>query len=151
MNVSVVARTTTLPVIETLIHSIWKLFTSWIANQANMIAIIHPIAVTTTDSIKNCVIISPFKAQIAFLIQISLVLSVTETSIIFITPIHHTNNDIDHIAASRYVKIHMALSIASEIADREETENHAKSMCLTLYFLIRKYLILFTHSSALSS
>jgi hypothetical protein len=45
----------------------------------------------------------------------------------------------------------MALSIASEIADNEETENHAKSMCLTLYFLIRKYLILFTHSSALSS
>ena len=64
MNVHVVARTTTFMVIEILIHSIWKLFTSWIANQANMIAIIHPIAVTTTDSIKNCVIISAFSAQI---------------------------------------------------------------------------------------
>ena len=151
INVRVVARTTTFMVIEILIHSIWKLFTSWIANRANTIAMIHPIAVTTTDSIKNCVIISPFNAQIAFLIQISLVLSVTETSIIFITHIHHTSSDIDHIAASKYVNIPMALSIASEIADREETENHAKSMCLTLYFLIRKYLILFTHSSALSS
>jgi hypothetical protein len=66
-----------------------------------MIAIIHPIEVTTTDSIKNCVIISQFKAQIAFLIQISLVLSVTDTNIIFITHIHPTNNDIDQIAASK--------------------------------------------------
>ena len=91
-------------------------------------AIIHPIEVTTTDSIKNWVIISAFNAQIAFLIQISLVLSVTETSIIFITPIHQTNNDIDPIAARRYVKIHIALSIASEIADNDETEKPAKSM-----------------------
>jgi hypothetical protein len=53
MKVNVVARTTTLPVIETLIHSIWKLFTSCMANQANIIAITQPIAVTTTDSIKN--------------------------------------------------------------------------------------------------
>ena len=41
---------------------------------------IHHIRVTTTDSIKNCVMISLFNAQIAFLIQISLVLSVTETN-----------------------------------------------------------------------
>ena len=88
-------------VIEILIHSIWKLFTSWIANRANTIAMIHPIAVTTTDSIKNCVIISPFNAQIAFLIQISLVLSVTETSMIFITQIHPTSNEIDPIAANK--------------------------------------------------
>jgi hypothetical protein len=112
---------------------------------------IHPIAVTTTDSIKNCVIISLFSAQIAFLIQISLVLSVTETSIIFITHIHPTNNDIDQIAASKYVNIHIALSIASQMADKEETENPAKSICLTLYFLIKKYLILFIRSSTSSS
>ena len=93
-----------------------------------MIAIIHPIAVTTTDSIKNCVMMSAFKAQIAFLIQISLVLSVTETSIIFITQIHPTSNDIEPIAASRYVKIHIALSIASPIADREDTLKPAKSI-----------------------
>jgi hypothetical protein len=95
--------------------------------------------------------ISAFNAQIAFLIQISLVLSVTETSIIFITPIHHTSNEIDPIAASRYVKIHMALSIASQIADKDVTVNPAKSICLTLYFLMRKYFILFIHSSTSSS
>jgi hypothetical protein len=95
--------------------------------------------------------ISAFKAQIAFLIQISLVLSVTETSIIFITPIHHTSNEIDPMAASRYVKIHIALSIASPIADKDVTVNPAKSICLTFSFLMRKYLILFIHSSTLSS
>ena len=151
MNVRVVARTTTFMVIEILIHSIWKLFTSWIANRANTIAMIHPIAVTTTDSIKNCVIISPFKAHMAFLIQISLVLSVTDTNMMFITHIHHTNNEIDPIAANKYVKIHIALSIASEIADRDVTENQAKSIWLTLYFLIKKYFILFTQVSASSS
>jgi hypothetical protein len=45
--------------------------------------------------------ISAFKAQMAFLIQISLVLSVTETSMIFITPIHHTSNEIEPMAARR--------------------------------------------------
>ena len=128
MNVNVVAKTTTLHVIETLIHSISKLFTSCIASQDNIIAIIHPIAVTTTDSIKNCVMISAFNAQIAFLIQISLVLSVTETSIIFITQIHPTSKEIEPIAANKYVKMDIALSIASPIADREETLNHAKSI-----------------------
>jgi hypothetical protein len=98
------------------------------ASHARMIAIIHPIAVTTTDSIKNCVIMSAFNAQIAFLIHISLVLSVTDTSIIFITPIHHTSSETDPMAASKYVKIHMALSIASEIADKDVTENPAKSI-----------------------
>jgi hypothetical protein len=72
--------------------------------------------------------ISAFKAQIAFLIQISLVLSVTETSIIFITQIQPTSKEIEPMAASKYVNIHIALSIASEIADKEETENHAKSI-----------------------
>jgi hypothetical protein len=128
MNVRVVARTTTSVVIDTLIHSISKLFTSCIASQDRIIAITHPIAVTTTDSIKNCVIISLFNAQIAFLIQISLVLSVTDTSIIFITQIHPTSKEIEPIAASKYVKIDIALSIASPIADNEERENHAKSI-----------------------
>ena len=101
INVRVVAKITISVVIETWIHSILKLFTSCIASHASIIAIIHPIAVTTTDSIKNCVMISLFKAQIAFLIQISLVLSVTETSIIFITHIHHTSREIEPIAASK--------------------------------------------------
>jgi hypothetical protein len=94
---------------------------------------------------------SPFKAQIAFLIQISLVLSVTETSIIFITPIQPTSSDIEPIATSKYVKMDIALSMASPIADSEETENPAKSMCEMLYFLIKKYFILFCRSSTLSS
>jgi hypothetical protein len=94
---------------------------------------------------------SPFNAQIAFLIQISLVLSVTETSIIFITQIHHTSKEIEPIAANKYVKMDIALSIASPMADREETLNHAKSICEILYFLMRKYLILFIHKSTSSS
>jgi hypothetical protein len=105
MNVKVVAKTTTFIVIETWIHSMWKLFTSCIASQANMIAITHPIAVTTTDSIKNCVMMSAFKAQIAFLIQISLVLSVTETSIIFIIPIPPTIKETEAIDAKRIAKV----------------------------------------------
>ncbi|MBQ5945065.1 hypothetical protein IJL65_01335 [bacterium] len=91
------------------------------------------------------------RAQIAFLIQISLVLSVTDTSIIFITQIHPTSNEIEPIAANKYVKIDIASSIASQIADNEETEKPAKSMCEILYFLIRKYFILFIRSSTLSS
>jgi hypothetical protein len=94
---------------------------------------------------------SPFNAQIAFLIQISLVLSVTETSIIFITQIHPTSKEIEPIAANKYVKMDIALSIASPIAEREVTENHAKSICEILYFLIRKYFILFIHKSTSSS
>jgi hypothetical protein len=100
-KVSAVASTTTSIVIETLIHSMWKLFTSCIASRESIIAKIHHIDVTTTDSIKNWVIISLFRAQMAFLIQISLVLSVTETNIIFITQIHHTKREIDQIAASK--------------------------------------------------
>jgi hypothetical protein len=53
INVSVVAKMTTLHVIETFIHSISKLFTSCIASRDRIIAITHPMAVTTTDSIKN--------------------------------------------------------------------------------------------------
>jgi hypothetical protein len=101
MNVRVVAKITTSLVIDILIHSIWKLFTSCMASHDKMMAMIQPMAVTTTDSIKNCVMMSLFRAQIAFLIQISLVLSVTETSIIFITHIPHTSKEIEPIAARR--------------------------------------------------
>ena len=100
-NVKAVAKNTTSQVIAIFIHSICKLFTACIANRDRIIAIIHPIAVTTTDSIKNCVIISLFNAQIAFLIHISLVLSVTDTSMMFITQIHHTSNETDPIAANK--------------------------------------------------
>ena len=49
------------------------------------------------------------------------------------------------------MKIHIALSIASPIADKDVTVNPAKSICLILYFLMRKYLILFIRSSTSSS
>ena len=59
-----------------------------------------PIDVSTAASVKNCAIILPFLAPIAFLRPISAVRSVTETSIIFITPIPPTNSDIAAIQIS---------------------------------------------------
>ena len=59
-----------------------------------MIPAIPPNSLKKTASIKNCVKISCFVAPIAFLIPISLILSVTETSIIFIIPIPATTSAI---------------------------------------------------------
>src|SRR5690349_14312453 len=53
-----------------------------------------PIAVTVTASIKNCVRISLRRAPIALRIPISLVRSVTETSMMFITTIPPTTSEI---------------------------------------------------------
>jgi hypothetical protein len=66
-----------------------------------MIAINHQIRLIKIDSTKNWMIISHLRAHNAFLIQISFVLSVTDTSIIFITQIHHTSREMDHIANSK--------------------------------------------------
>ena len=77
------------------------LFNTATIQKLNHKAINHPITTIITDSTKNCAIISRSNAQIAFLIQISLVLSVTETIIIFITQIHPTNNEIAQIARRR--------------------------------------------------
>lgn len=52
------------------------------------------------DSTKNCIRISCLVAQIAFRIPISLVRSVTDTSIIFITPIPQTKREIAAIPQS---------------------------------------------------
>ena len=60
----------------------------------NTTAINHHEKVRTTDSIKNCCKIILSSAQIALRTPISCVLSDTETSIIFITPIPHTNSEI---------------------------------------------------------
>lgn len=60
---------------------------------------LHPIPINHAkiliiiDSTKNCIRISCVVAHIAFRIPISLVRSVTETSIMFITPIPQTNRD----------------------------------------------------------
>jgi hypothetical protein len=57
-------------------------------------AINHHEKVRTTDSIKNCCKIMLSRAPIALRTPISCVLSDTDTSIIFITPIPHTSNEI---------------------------------------------------------
>jgi hypothetical protein len=55
-------------------------------------------------------------APIALRIQISFILSVTDTSIMFITPIPHTNNDMAAIPASRAVNIQVILLTVSIIS-----------------------------------
>ena len=74
-----------------------RVFKRAIIPRLNNIAIIPPRKVIRIDSIKNCVIISLLKAPMAFLIPISLVLSVTDTIIIFITPIPPTSSEIPPI------------------------------------------------------
>ena len=65
---------------------------------ANAIPVIVPMMpprlVSTAASVKNCASIQFFLAPIAFFKPISLVRSVTDTSMIFITPIPPTNNEI---------------------------------------------------------
>ena len=55
---------------------------------------IPPLKVITTDSIKNCIIMSILRAPIAFLNPISFVRSVTETSMMFMIPIPPTTSEI---------------------------------------------------------
>ena len=59
-----------------------------------------PIRHKTTASTINCVPIELFEAPSAFLVPISLVHSVIDTSIIFITPIPPTRRDIAAIPAN---------------------------------------------------
>ncbi len=70
------------------------------------IPISPPIMVIMADSDKNCIIIDPVFAPSAFQIPISLVRSVTDTSMIFITPIPPT---IKEMAATREITIVTAL------------------------------------------
>ena len=67
------------------------------------IPITPPKIVKKTASMRNCKRISFLLAPIAFLKPISLVLSVTETSMIFIIPIPPTNKDIPAIAPKNIV------------------------------------------------
>jgi hypothetical protein len=59
---------------------------------------------------------SHLPAQIAFLIQISFVLSVTETSIIFMIQIHQTNKEIAAIQDKNNIKVQIILVIVSNIS-----------------------------------
>ena len=58
-----------------------------------------PTRQSTIASVMNCRRIEPFVAPNAFLVPISLVLSVIDTSIMFITPIPPTRSEIPAIAA----------------------------------------------------
>ena len=59
-----------------------------------IIPTIPPRNVRIAASAKNCVIMAPVDAPMDFLMPISLVLSVTETSMMFITPIPPTISEI---------------------------------------------------------
>jgi len=87
------------------------------------------------DSIKNCIKISVFVAQIAFLIQISLVLSITETSIIFITQIHPTRSEIVAIPAKNIVIVPVTAVIDESISDIELIENGASFGSVVFVYL----------------
>lgn len=61
------------------------------------IPIMPPVAVKKTASIRNCFKISPERAPMALRIPISLVLSFTETSMMFMTPIPPTSRPMEEI------------------------------------------------------
>ena len=63
-------------------------------NMPRVIPTTPPVTESMTDSIKNCLRMSFLFAPSAFLKPISLVLSVTETSMILATPIPPTSNEI---------------------------------------------------------
>ena len=65
-----------------------------------MTPISPPRLVSTTASVRNCPSIAPFPAPIAFLSPISEVRSVTDTSMMFITPIPPTKSEMPAIHIS---------------------------------------------------
>lgn len=93
----------------------------------NSIPTAHPSNVNITDSVKNWNIISRFKAQIDLRIHISRVLSETDTSIIFITHIHHTIKDIAAIHHKNALKAAVTSWIADSISAELMTEKFASS------------------------
>ncbi len=90
-----------------------------------MMAINHHKKVITTDSVRNCIIMSFLRAPMAFLIPISLVLSVTDTIMIFITPIPPTKSEIAPIAPRKYVNTLIVDCKVSTKLAKELTENAA--------------------------
>ena len=70
-----------------------------------IIPIIPPVKVRIAASARNCVSIEEVLAPRDFLMPISLVLSVTETVMIFITPIPPTKRDIAAMIATTDVII----------------------------------------------
>lgn len=87
------------------------------------------------DSTKNCATISLLRAPIAFLIQISLVLSVTETIIIFITPIPPTKSEISPTTSKKFdIALEVLLTLWENSA-KLCTENPALASLGRLNFL----------------
>ena len=70
-----------------------------------IIPIIPPPTLISTDSDKNCNMTSSSVAPIALMIPISLVLSNTEASMIFIIPIPPNNRDIPAIMINTILNI----------------------------------------------
>lgn len=70
-----------------------------------IIPITPPQTLITMDSIRNCNRMARFLAPSAFLIPISLVRSLTETSIIFIIQIPPTTSEMAAIAPSAVVRV----------------------------------------------
>lgn len=86
--------------------------------------------------------ISDLKAHKAFRMPISRVLSVTDTSMIFMTQIHPTMSDIAAIPARKFVRVPVTCSMLESISLMVLTENSASSMLGTPVY--------FTSSSSIS-
>ncbi|MEI6673268.1 MAG: hypothetical protein WCL02_08400 [bacterium] len=86
-----------------------KLFIPRTIRKLKIIQIIPHIKLRVTDSVRNCKRISFLCAPIALRIPISFILSVTETNIIFITPIPPTKSEIAAIHARSAVNIQVIL------------------------------------------
>ena len=81
-----------------------------------MIPMIPPMELVTSASMTNCNMITLFFAPRAFLIPISLVLSVTDTSMMFMTPTPATKREIPAIPPS----IMLIMAICSFKESRRE-------------------------------
>lgn len=112
------ANNTTITLINGLKSGI-TLASSAVTPYEKPIAISDHKSVKMIDSTKNCSIIMRLVAPIAFLIPISLVLSVTETSIIFMIPIPHTTSAIAPIPPSKrenfFIMLLICLSHSSSV------------------------------------
>lgn len=80
------------------------------------IPMIHPMTVRSTDSTRNCSIISRFFAPIAFRIPISFVLSETVTRRIFITPMPQTISEIAAIPQRKVLSVVVILERVSRVS-----------------------------------
>ncbi|MEI7477274.1 MAG: hypothetical protein WCJ81_01755 [bacterium] len=113
-------------------------------SRLNPTQINHPNIVSTTDSVRNCSIISRFLAPIDLRIPISRVLSDTDTSMMFITPIPHTRSDIAAIPQRNNFNVSVTLVIVESISAELIIEKLALPESASLIWnLFRKMLVIF--------